>query len=485
MDSLLTTCVCGQPALVQCLCQSPASVFCPVCLAKHVFCVAGNHRQQALTNSSPCQQCNIQPSVCLCSCNRFSFCEVCYNSHKSSGKHWRLPLLQGNAAEKALTLTEALLEGLEQAKSAQQVAVKTLNEMMQAVHKYKLKLLQRMREDIGILEKVIQEAVREIAASCSAQAPPLSAELQALLSFSPSEQRAKLRFVTITNAGAKDLKSVIRRSMDVLVCKQLCALPPPHEAVTCLPLLESRAVSLSPWPFNSSSQVSIEDFDTSDSCTAWCLLPYGTFLATGTAHSLSTFSINFQSKCAVPLADTLDVHCFPGIILVDSKVYLLGGLKGVETSTVELYDLYENAWVYLPSMIHCRAKFQPCHYQRFLYIFGGTNAAWTQNSERYSLDSACFEPLGLSLPGGLCTLAYCQKGVFYMFIRDDIWCWEPHKQAHTITEDLELWSAPFMSPLCIENSVYFYAERSNRHYLMRFNLESTRIDTLLQFEEAS
>ena len=392
-------------------------------------------------------------------------------------------MLQGNGAEKALTLAEALLEGLEEVKSAQQVAVETLNGMMQEVHKYKLNLLQRMREGIRILERVIQGTVGEIAASCTTSAPPLRAELQALLPLSPSEQRSTLRFITVTHTKFDDLKSIIRRGMDVLISKQLCTLPAPQEPVTCLPLLESRGVSLSPWPFQSSSQVLIEDLDPSDSCTAWCLLPNGNFLATGTTYHQYTFSIDCQGKSAAPLADTLDVHCFPGIIMVDSKVYLLGGLDGVETSTVELYDLYENAWVYLPSMIHSRAKFQPCYYQRAIFIFGGTNVAWSQNGERFSLDSASFEPLEVAFPGGFPTLSYCQDGVFYLFLRDDIVRWERNgKAAETLAENLEVCFAPCMSPICIENSLYFYAEKNKKHYLMRFNLERTRVDTLLQFD---
>ena len=53
-------------------------------------------------------------------------------------------------------VAERLMEGLEEARSAQQVVVQALNEMIRVVHNYKLSVLRRTAEGLSMLERMVQ-----------------------------------------------------------------------------------------------------------------------------------------------------------------------------------------------------------------------------------------------------------------------------------------------------------------------------------------
>ena len=355
-----------------------------------------------------------------------------------------------------------------------------LNEIVQAVHRYQEKLLQRLAEDIERLERIIEDTLLEVAQTHPS--PPPSAQLQALLSLSPSEQHSNLRFFVATHTQSEELDWVIRRHIDILIYKRIYTIPPVQEPIQYLPLLESSAVHMSPFPFNSSSEVYIADMNPSDTYTAWCFLPNGNCLATGTRNDQLTISIDCQNRSAAPLANTLEMHFHPGLIQVEGSVYLFGGLYGGESPIVELYDLLENAWVYLPRMILPRAHFQPCYYQRYIYIFGGTHRDCGETSERFSLDSTCFEEVNLSIPTGLTALSYCYDGTFYIFLRDDVYIWNRGEGGKIIHSDTGFIFKPCMSPVRFEDSICFYARKAEDNYLVYLDLQSAQLSTLLQFK---
>jgi hypothetical protein len=377
-------------------------------------------------------------------------------------------------------LTEILLVKLEEVRAVQTLAVEKLNEIVLAVHRYKVKLLKRLAEDTKRLESIMEEALLEVAQTQPSHPP--SAELQALVSLTPSEQRSKLRFLIATHTQSEELDWVIRRHMDILIYKRIYTLAPAQEPIQYLPLLDPSAVYMSPFPFNSSSQVYIEDMHPSDSYTAWCFLLNGNCLATGTRNDKLTISIDCHDKSAVPLANTLEVHYYPGLIQVEGSVYLFGGLRGGESPIVEMHDLLENAWVYLPRMILPRAHFQPCYYQRYIYIFGGTHKDCGETSERFSLDSTCFEPVSLSIPDGETTISFCHNGLFYIFIQDDVFIWDRGNGGRPFQRDTKFFFKSYMSPVRIQDSICLYASKNNDTYLMRFDLQSAQLSTLIKFE---
>jgi len=384
-------------------------------------------------------------------------------------------LLQGNGAEKALTLAEALLEGLEEVKSAQQVAVETLNGMMQEVHKYKLNLLQRMREDIRILERVVQGALREISQS-SAHPPVLPrAEIMALMDLSEVEQRCKLRFLTLTRSSTTPIELFLRKSIDILTSTQLpappCALEPPRY----LPICTTSDFSISPFPFTSVQPVDIEGLPGNSLFTAWCFLPTGNFLATGSADSKCAFSIDYEQRFAIPLAETIDVHSMAGIVLADKRVYLLGGLKqSLETATVEMYDIYENSWLCLPDMLKPRSHFQPSRYLRFLYIFGGSNSS--QSCERLDLDKYVFEEISVSISGRTYLTSYCSSGVFYLFNNGEIYSWEGAGEPRQCANGQDYRFLSLLSPVAVGETVYFFGMQQDEVHLLKFDLRELKLD---------
>ena len=131
-------CVCGQPAVLQCTCEPPAITMCASCLSTHIFTKEGRHKQRSLARASLCQLCNEQSATCFCSSKRQALCESCFSTHRDVGQHLQLPLLIGSGAEKVLSTDEALLGGLEDARSAQQEDIKALNDLIRTIHTYKI-----------------------------------------------------------------------------------------------------------------------------------------------------------------------------------------------------------------------------------------------------------------------------------------------------------------------------------------------------------
>jgi len=387
-------------------------------------------------------------------------------------------LVEGKDAEKVLSTAEALMEGLEEARCAQQTAITALNELIRVIHSYKVKLVQRTTEDLKVLERVIYSAVREVSLTLAHSPTTPSPHIQALLAMTSAEQRSKLHFATVMQTPSDATALVVSKSVNLLISKQLSILPVPQEPVKFLPLIEPTKVYLSPAPFTFSFEAQIADLNTFAFYTAWGFLPNGNVVATGTQNFRTTLSIDCAGGYAVPLADTLDVHFVPGISVMEEKVYLFGGLKGGNSPVCEVLDLYENQWTLLPDMITPRSHFQPALHLHFIYIFGGVD---TDRVERFDLTRYCFEPLNLVVPGKHWTTTYCDGDIFYIFTRTEVHRWDQHSPLLKLKEGLSVGFFSQMQPLRVGQEIYFLARSDEERYVMKFQLQSYKLDIALQF----
>jgi hypothetical protein len=357
-------------------------------------------------------------------------------------------LLEGNGASKVLELAESLLEGLAEAQSVQHTVVEALNEMVLVVHSYKLSVLRRSSEELRVLERVVQGTIRDLCQSVARPDIVPPAEVQALL----SQQRGKLHFVTLTRTSTEAVAVAVHKSLDVLISSQLPGSPMPEEPVKFLPLLKFPIVYLSAAPFASYHEVTIGDLLAYPAFSTWCCLPNGSFLVTGTKA----------------------VHYNSGIISVNSRVFLFGGLaQNAESATVEMYDLYANAWVFLSDMLSPRSQFQPCRYLHFIYCLGG--AFWSDASERLDLEKFCFEPVSLTIPGNLKILSISEAGMCYFFHKDGVYKWEPSGEPVKLMEGANCLS--YMSPVRVGDMAYFFVLQNSTSSLVRFNLRSQSLET--------
>ena len=470
-------CTCGQPALVQCLCQTPPSAFCSGCLSSHVFRTVGGHRQRPLAGSPLCHQCKLQLPVCLCSCTHVPLCEGCYGTHKTSGEHLKLPLFEGEEAGQALGLTKALLAGVEEARAAQSEAIEALNQLICSVHNYKLSFLRFSTDKLKKLERLVNGAVQEISRYQTHPSMVPRTEIQSLLLLSEAELRSRLRFVTLTRSPVSSLELLLHKTTDILISAQLPALTTHQEPVKYLPLLDASTFQVTKPPFNTAYPLNVEGLPFHNNFTAWCCLPSGSFLATGEQDSKSVVSVDCASQFAFSLQNTLDEHYIGGIILADTRVYLLGGQRhSVITTTAEAYDIYEEYWACLPDMLVPRCYFQPSYYELFIYIFGGG-----QNSEmceRLNLVKNSFEQLSISIPGGHYITSLCSSsGVFYIFFKGEIHTWEGGngevRQAG-VGDNPDALS--FLSPVVTEGAAYFFGVRNGQEHLLKFDLRKLRLD---------
>jgi len=363
------------------------------------------------------------------------------------------------------------LIGLEEAWSSQQTAITALNDLIRVIHTYKLNLLRRTTEDLKMLERIIQSAVREVD---SATSP----DLQALLTMSPAEQRSKLQFTTVMQTSSNNMTLALLKSVNVFISKQFSILPTAQEPVKFILYMEPTKAYLSPAPFTLSYEAHIADLITFAEFTALCFLPSSNVFATGTRNNRHTLSIDCIGEYAVPLADTLDVHWGPGLILVRAKAYLFGGLKGGNSAVCEMYDLYENDWAMLPDMLTPRSHFQPTVHKQFIYIFGGLDV---DKAERFDLTRYSFEPLNLSVPGRHFITTYCHGDVFYLFTRTEVLRWDQRGPLQKIKEGLSVAFYSQMSPLKLDQELYFFGSSDEEHYLMKFHLETYKLDIALQF----
>ncbi len=471
-------CVCGQPAVLQCACEPSAVTMCASCLSTHIFTKEGRHKQRSLARASLCQLCNKQSAACFCSCKRLALCGSCFSAHRDVGRHLQLPLLTGSGAEKVLNTAEALLGGLEDARSAQQETISALNDLIRTIHTYKIGLLKQTTDDIKVLERVIQSAVRELSLTITQPACRPSDELQALLAMSPVEQRSKLQFATVMKTPNTPVPAAVIKSVNLFISKQLSILPVPSEPIKIIPLIEPTKVYLSPTPFTLSYESPIADLNTFAFFTAWCFLPNGNVFATGTQNNRFTVSIDCAGEFAIALADTLDVHWTPGICSVNSRVYLFGGLKGVSSPVCEMFNLHENQWDMLPDMLTPRAHFQPSVCHQFIYIFGGVDV---DRAERFDLTRLCFEPLRLLVPGRHWITTYCDGDIFYLFTRTEVHRWDQRGPLQKIKEGLSVGFFSQMPPQKIGEEIYFFGRSDDDRYLMKFHLQSYKLDIALQF----
>lgn len=368
------------------------------------------------------------------------------------------------------------MEGLEEARCAQQTAISALNDLTRVVHSYKVKLLQRSTKDLKALERVIHTAIREMVPAQHEAAP--SPHLLALLAMTPAEQRSKLHFATVMQAPSNATALAVTKSINLFISKQLSVLPVPQEPVKFLPLLEQTKVYLSPTPFTLSYEVHIAELNPLAFYSAWGFLSNGNVLATGTSNTRLTLSIDFALEYAVPLADTLDVHWVPGITIVDEKVYLFGGLKGGNSPVCEVLDLYENEWALLPDMLTPRSHFQPSLHLHFIYIFGGLD---TDRAERFDITRYCFEPLNLVVPSRHWIVTYCDEDTFYLFTRTELHKWDQRGPLRKLKEGLSVGFFSQMQPLRVGQEIYFFARNGEDRYLMKFQLQTYKLDIALQF----
>jgi hypothetical protein len=179
---------------------------------------------------------------------------------------------------------------------------------------------------------------------------------------------------------------------------------------------------------------------------------------------------------AFTLKETLDEHYIGGIIFAHTRVYLLGGQShSIVTATAEVYDVYEEHWACLPDMLIPRWHFQPSYYERFIYIFGGG-----QNSEmceRLNLDNNSFEPLSLSIPGELYLTSLCSSGVFYIFVKREIYEWKGGSgELRQFGEGDSDDALSFLSPVVTEGAAYFFGVKDGQEHLLKFDLSELRLD---------
>ena len=475
------SCLCGEPGFILCACTSPPTSFCPHCLATHVFTVPGRHQQSLC--SLKCHQCRNQPAACLCFCAKLPLCTDCFERHQTAGsRHIKLPLSCARVKGPALDTVEALLEGVEEAKNAQLEVVRTLNGFIKQVHAYKLDLVRRTTEDINLLQRTVNSAVKDLAQAISQPNSLVREDLQALITLPAKERTSKLEFTTLINSDGKELLLSVKKCINLIISKQLVVSTQPDAPVQYIPLLEHRHVYISPAPFDSAYEAQITDFNDFLDFTAWCFIPNGNLVITGTQDERVTMSIDCAGSYAVPLADTMEVHWMPGIIRVAARVYLFGGLNGHESNVCEMYDLYENHWILLPDMKSPRSCFQPCQFSHYIYLIGGRQTAY---SERFNLQRICFEPIRLQLPSFGWTVTFCtEEGLFVLLIGGDVYTWDQHSSPQKLNEDLGMIFYSQMSPVQVGREVYFHSRRDNLNNsrLMRFDLECMRLVEAVKYD---
>ena len=407
-------------------------------------------------------------------------CETCFHTHQvTAGRHIKLPLLGEHVTGPVMETVEALMEGLEEAVTAQKEAAAGLNELIRQIHAYKLDLIRRTSADIRQLQSTIISAIHDLLESLT-QNSPMREDLQTLLSLPVREKASKLQFATLIKNTDKEFLRTVEKRINLVITKRLSLLPLPETPVTYIPLLDPRQIYLSPAPFTMSYKAEIADFPDFLDFTAWCFLPNENLLVTGTRIQQHVLSVDCAGGVAFPLAETKVEHWLGGITRVAARVYLFGGIKFTDSTACEFFDLYENSWYLLPDMLSARSGFQPCVYNHYIYLIGGRH---TQAAERFDLHQSTFQSIEIELPDSNFTVVFCDKDLFFLFIGREVYTWDQASEPRQLNQDLGL---VFYSPMCpvrIGKDLYFQAREGDKENicLMRFDLEGLSLTAALRY----